>query len=325
MAHPLSTRARLHTPKNVKYALVRGPDFTCERHGEQTASVDYQVKATDFRAFVAELMPGPKHIGTKVILEPSWKLPGASYLSPVRVSTKAFVESKPITDPFEEDASAEALTYESDFLVTVDYATTIDSLYDFRRSSEHPEEILERKKNSTVELLSISVNDKVKKQTSLGGDTEQITDFTAPLVRIIPITQLSYRWCWALDPNFNEIIKLLGTVNADDNDDFLDNPPAETTMFTGLSASLEYHHNEAKYAEPVWVMDYSFARKEITERESENGEPQTYGWNHIYIPEDQIFRRVRRKIQGGGTLPLYPQSEFTSELFVSINNEEEEP
>lgn len=116
------------------------------------------------------------------------------------------------------------------------------------------------------------------------------------LSKRIPITEHHLTWRQVVNPPWEAIQSLQGTVNADE---FL-GCPAETLLCEGADANKLYSAGlEQGPSAFTWEIRYVFRQRAI----KYGG--QTYGWNHFYRETDGAWDRLLR--DGG---PLYDTADF---------------
>jgi hypothetical protein len=303
MGHSLE-QAR-ETPGGIPYAVLL-TEYECISFGRQTATVDYRVYAEDAQDFVRELMPGPIQDQDLVRQPPYLSLGVPNHLKAEKASVKALSDDKPI-DPFSLDQARSAVseeTYGTYARVSVSYGTNLNSFYQSDRSSDHPEDILEPTFNLSVDTLAVLVNKGMFfARSGQPEDASPIKALSAPIAYHIPNNELSFKWPWALNPDFDKIIALVGTLNRN-GVIFLDDAPTETVMFLGISGKQEYHHFEADAAIRPWVLEYKFARRHLIDGDV------VCGWNHFYNPERQQFETLFRQTGDHALEPLYSTGDF---------------
>jgi hypothetical protein len=335
---------KLSTPGGVTYRLKSGPTFKADVHGRITGSADFVIHTKNVTKFLKECLPTPrKGTGTdlqtggqsNILILPRGYCPMLPRsLRPESFSVDAINNDKPL-DVFRVDArprtaSGFARTYERLAVVTIDFGTCRESLVDGDLRSDAPQDFLEPSFNVNAEVIAINPNKLTKTGTSTGGDdTVELRDFTTPIIKLVPIVEETYLWTWALDPDFDTIFGMLGHVNESNNTPFLRNAPAQTVMFLGVSGKLEYRwtFNAAftrdnlellpPSAYACWRLEFKFARRHIREPvdPSATGEQNNFfdfGWNHIFDPERQEWRRLWRQSASNSNRkrPLYPTNDF---------------
>ena len=306
------SNARLSTTFGTKYSAIAGPQAEFGPYGEiRNLVVDYRLESDDVLEFLDEMFPCPEKKGDVVSLRQGGILhTRKEVFLATAVSLRSFNESKP-WNFIGLDTKAPAGTYESDVIASVTFLPTINS-YNGKliRTNKEPEFIVEEKFSATVEMLAVQPN----KNITLGG--EQPKDLSIPLVKLIPIVEMSYRWDWAIDPDFDTITSVIGKVNVQTEEKFLGKPKPGTVLFLGYQATPRYHYTtKFESTEKVWTIEYKFAKRLISE------EGETYGWNHAYDTVKGKFVSVKRKVEGAADRDLYAATSFAAQLFKVINTD----
>ncbi len=122
------------------------------------------------------------------------------------------------------------------------------------------------------------------------------------LVKVIPATEHRLTWHQVINPPWDAIRQLQGTVNAVE---MLGCPPG-TLLFVGAEANKLFRATfDAGASEFCWQIAYLFREKAIKQGS------QVFGWNHAYRDDPPGWTQLTN-----GTGPLYDASDFTS-LFQS--------
>ncbi len=316
------SKSKLKTPRNgLFYALLKGPTFTGVNDGAMSASVTYQIYAEDMGLFFDELMPAPHfavdETGPYVYKLPSLKLNvrkgdlNTPMLSAVSAVASPFQDDKPI-DYFGGDTRTDS--YNKYASVDVQFQTNIDALATDLRTNRDPRRFLEPNFSVTVEILGVHPNKNTKaadiptgSQNPLGAP-KTITDMTVPIPKVIPVSERSFRWAWALNPDFNAIFSLLGTVNDSTTIDWVPGgAPEATLLFLGLEGKLQWNwQSDPMGIVTPWDLQYKFAQRQVID----GGEVK--GWNHFYDPGQQKWVVLHR---GDTDKPLYDSNDFSRKLF----------
>lgn len=323
--------SKFRTPKGVPYAIVEGPHQSFDLMGRETARAVYQVFVEHLHLFVAELMPAPfqpSQSSPTIVMPPALGLLNvrpnggansetdrdkyAGYLKAEKIESTPLNKEQPI-DPFDTDErSASSDAYGLYVLVTVDYGTNFESQWNHQRVSNRPHEILEPSLSVTVEMLSVFPNKQIHAGSAEGTATA-VKDLHMPIVQVIPIVERSFRWSWALNPDFAGIYSQLGTVNRSPPLTFIEDAPEETVLFLGMTGKQEYRHNGGRGLIMPWVLEYKFAQRilKVTSGEGDDAVKTTVTWNHVYNPDKGKFERVFRvDATSGNKSPLYATSDF---------------
>jgi hypothetical protein len=133
-------------------------------------------------------------------------------------------------------------------------------------------------------------------------DPSQVLPDDPPLARRVPMTEHHLTWQQVVNPPWEAIDRLQGTVNAQP---FL-GCAAETLLFEGAEANKLYRAGIAAAASTFcWQIHYRFLQRAV----KQGG--QTVGWNHGWRGEPAGWARL---INSRG--PLYDRADFAS-LFQS--------
>lgn len=318
----------LRTPGGVSYSIKAGPYTHTDLNGKTTMRMEYLVDATAYLFFLEELLPTPRKIkgddGSLLALAPSWKLPNDTgktrFFAAESVDSEPFSDEKP-TDLYLADPRASVLNstlpnifnsgpYTPYVLVTVTYATNFESQFNAVRTNADPRKFLEPSFNATVEMLAVyqnrgmkTVDEGVSSSPTMAGGT-QIKELTAPTIKLIPIIERSFRWGWALDPDFTTICALLGSVNRTSLP-WIPGAQPETVLFIGLTGKQTYRMSRGNLLIAPWDLEYKFAQRQIVEGGI------TYGWNHVYSPDVRKFVRLNREVDGESDRPMYKLDDFS--------------
>ncbi len=326
----------LATPGGTKFTLLGGPTVNVERFGPMTGTAIYLTERQDALRFIKEIMPAPYARDDVVNLPRAFVPLAPSGLIPISAAIDSFSDDRPL-DPFDLDAgrarprgsgaqSKGDGTYEDYAKITVEFATTLEGFWQATLTSEEPEKFLERDSNRTVEMLSIHPDKNIKTKASDNADPKQIKTLVAPIVQVIPITETTCTWNWALDPDFDKIEQCLGCVNKD-NDKFLDQPERATVLFMGVNAKRQYRwqfYNNAFNPSVLvcYTLEYKFAERAIIQGEGED--QKIFGWNHIYNPDIPGWAEVEKTLDDGSTVPLYPEKSFKEFLFKCVADQNQQ-
>jgi hypothetical protein len=241
-------------------------------------------------------------------------------MSAESVDAEPFPDERP-TDLYVADTRARVINsvdpnvfnqgpYSPAVLVTVNYGTNFDSQFKSARTSGDPRSFLEPAFSATVEMLSVylnrntkTVNEGVTSTPTLAGGT-QPKELSAPMVKLIPIVERTYRWGWALDPDFTAIFACLGTVNQTELL-YVPGAKSETVLFVGLSGKQTYRLSNGSLLISPWDLEYKFVQRQLVDG------GKTIGWNHVYVPDNQRFERLYREKADGTKANLYELNNFT--------------
>lgn len=121
-------------------------------------------------------------------------------------------------------------------------------------------------------------------------------------IRVIPITEHRVTWSNVINPPWNTIQRLQGTVN---ETSFL-GAAAETLLFVGIQSNKLYRADLATGPSAfTWKIRYIFRQRGLRHRDT------SFGWNHFWSPSIGSWERVT--CEGHG---LYDMSDFSA-LFQS--------
>lgn len=124
------------------------------------------------------------------------------------------------------------------------------------------------------------------------------------LIRRIPVTEHHLTWHQVVNPPWEVIARLQGTVNAG----LFLGCPAETLLFEGAEANKLYRAGlESEPSAFCWQIHYLFRQRAIKHGGG------VYGWNHAYRDSPAGWARLTN-----GTATLYDLSDFAP-LFQSVS------
>jgi hypothetical protein len=175
--------------------------------------------------------------------------------------------------------------------VTIQYET-VQNESDQEQDPNDPDTFLEHSITAAGEFMSWPSNKTRKADAQAGeyvpgGDWKPNKDTLGPIIKTIPTIEHNLRWKYCLSPNWERIIQFLGHVNDKKIEKFFDAPP-ECVLYMGVSGSQTYLWDGASTGVQPWSLDFRFSHKQITES------GKTYGWNHVYSPNDGAWRKVQR-------------------------------
>lgn len=151
--------------------------------------------------------------------------------------------------------------------------------------------------------------------TKSPSDTKATADPTVNFVKMIPTAELNYKWPFVVVPPWSRIFGYLGCVNGLVRDSsgrihpeirrltnrLFYNLEPETVVFQGVSGTQKYLWNGASSGAQPWELDFKFSVKRVYEAGN------VYGWNHIWVPKEQKWKKLVRELPGGSTTELYKQ------------------
>jgi hypothetical protein len=289
---------RLFTAGGIPYKLLQGyPTLDVADDGKASAEESYLIRATDLETFLNEVSPTPSTDADNTRRIPgTLRLTGTTTLVLKSLHFEPHSGEKP-GDPFGADPNAPAETYDDTYRVDLKYETAPDSGEE-GGDPEDPQTFLDESLAVVTEMLSIEPNGDT---TAAGAALDRPH---VPLIKIIPIAEVTLSWKKVVRPHFSNIFDGLGTVNSNAYD-WLFNAPPGTALFLGISGKREFVFKGARTAVKPWSLDFKFASRRIKE------EGVTYGWNHIYNPKTHKWEELKRRHPDGTLHPLYESSGFT--------------
>jgi hypothetical protein len=281
---------RLQTAGGIPYKLVEGYPKINGAEGGASAAEQYIIRASDTNAFFTESLPAPVvYLGS--IYKPLRRaMPGAPVLLTKTISFEPMNGTLP-ADPFGNDSGAPSKTYDPFVRVTIQYET-VQNESDQEQDPNDPDTFLEHSITAAGEFMSWPSNKTRKADAEAGeyvpgGGWTPNKDPLGPIIKTIPTIEHNLRWKYCLSPNWERIIEFLGHVNDRTIEKFFD-APAECVLYMGVSGSQTYLWDGASTGVQPWSLDFRFSHKQITES------GKTYGWNHVYSPNDGAWRKVQR-------------------------------
>ena len=341
---------RLTTAGGLKYKQMQGyPTVNLSEDGV-TAQEQYLMKASDLLAFVAELSPLPyvdEEGRVQLFLRRS--MPGNPALRTTDMSAAPHTGSKP-GDPFNLDSGAPADTYDPHYVITLSYSNINDGKPD--KDPKDPKTFLERSITSGGEFLSIGPQNTETGEAPLGSGQEtsqQQTDGSTSnypkgtptnlqatadaglaVVKFIPTSTLSFKWPTVPRPPWTQMFQLMGTVNGrikkaggstsriqnQIHRDLFFNAEPETVLYTGFTAVQKFLWIGTSAVAQPWDVTLGFTVKRVDE------EDEVFGWNHVWVPKEQKWKRLYRSGEGGSRKDLYELKNHLN-LFVAGTDEDE--
>ncbi len=263
--------ARRQTAGGIPYELVEGyPTFEHTLEGD-TAVEQYVIRASDVRAFVAESTPPPYILGNYVFPTLPRRMPGTLFLFTKSLSFQPHSSTLP-GDPLGADTGAPAGTYETDYLVTINYTTVKKEDPD----PTEPETFLEHSISIGGENYQVS-NTQVKVDD--GATAMALTDKEAPGLYVsVAMIVHTYKWPQVLLPNWDLYVNMLGKVNAAAQSVF-NSAVAETILFESVSGSQNSVWNGASASVQPWNLSFTFKQRVKVDATAGN-----VTWNHCFVP-----------------------------------------
>jgi hypothetical protein len=306
---------RLSTEGGIRYALMEGyPKFGIALNGASTAQEVYRIDASDVADFVAEVVPAVEVIDDRIIIPPLRPLPGDDSFVPKRLELEPFDLTRP-ADPFSMDPTAPDGTYGSEYRVTIEYETNVNSGEDQDRDDEEPETFLERSIRSSMEVLTIPPAGVEAAETPEEGTPEyyavakanagKLQASNTNISMFVAVNEFSFRWRRVIRPHFSNIFATMGCTNAAVYT-WLLNAPAGTVLFAGMNASQEFQTFGTRQIVQPWQIDLRFLHKQI------NQDGKRYSWNEAFnpAPGKGIFETIFRRGASGGLSVLHPPANF---------------
>jgi hypothetical protein len=294
MSSLLST-ARLETVGGIPYKLVEGyPKFTFSEN-KSKATEKYIVASNQLGAFYTESFPSPFVLGGFIDLPPRRYMPGAPWMVTKEIQAEPHTGDLP-GDPLLTDTPAPAGTYDTEYMVTIMYEAKLES-EDDQRDPRDPITFLERSISIGGEFISVPPQKTKHAEADVGQDpqegaSEGTTEPQLPIVKTIPTGQLQYKWSYVLQPNWTDIWGYLGKVNNSKEEVFFD-LEKECVMFLGVNGNQKFLWNGSSVRVQPWDLTFNFSVKRVEERK------KVYGWNHVWIPKKQEWRKLLRLIPDG--------------------------
>lgn len=281
---------RLSTAGGIRYALIEGyPKFDVQKDSVKFSEV-YAIDSLNVPAFIAESFPVPFVLGSFVIWPPRRRMPGTNFLITMKVNGEPFSGTKP-GDPFANDSGSLAETYDELYRVSIDYETAKES-EDEDRDEQKPETFLEHSFNAGAEFITMPARNTDVAEGDVDNtgaepgtpsfylnNKEVNKDHRLDIKKLVPTIERTLKWPLAINPDFDAIFSRLGKINQNKIPIFNDAPP-ETVLFTGISGQQKYIWENATVRAQPWSLDFHFSQRQINE-----GNGKTYGWNHVYHPD----------------------------------------
>ena len=283
----------------IPYTLMEGPTFDITDTGSTTTEV-YHLRSKDLEKFFFLSFPPPviAH-GSINYLPARRRMPGALGMVTTGINAVPLSSDKP-GDPLGVDEDAEDGTYNDTYKVTITYET----LKEFDNDPNDPESFLEISLTGGGQFISVppgkmeieanDVNDLAMTSSTANGDPpaggvlppEPNRDRVVPILKVVPTLEWQLKWKHAINPNWDVIIANLGRVN-NDSIPLFRNPPKETLLYMGFSASQSYLWNGSRASVQPWTINYKFSQRLVTKG------THVIGWQHVYSPHKGIWVKVR--------------------------------
>lgn len=344
---------RLATLGGIPYKQNQGfPKFAISKDGV-TAQEEYLIRSSDLNDLFQEAFPVPYITEDGYAFFPSRRtMPGASLLRTKTMTARPHTGSKP-ADPFGLDSGAPNETYDDAYLVTIDYET-------WKNEDEDPKDprtFLERSISGGGEFISLGPQNTETGDKALGSDgspqpedttdnqqgtpddpTETLptADPNIPFVKFVPTAEFSFKWPLVARPPWRTMFRYLGTVNGyiSDSSGTLDdiqyalhqnlffNAEPETILYKGFSATQKFVWRGSSVVVQPWEVELQFSLKRVEEPGVGGPTDGIFGWNHVWVPREQRWRRLFRRKPGGGKLDLYKMRNHLN-LFIAGTEDDE--
>ena len=302
------TSTRLSTSGGIPYKKMAGsPTFSLSAESN-TAQESYLIRASDLSAFYLESIPPPVAYFPWVTWPARRAMPGTSYFITKTINARPHTGDK-AADPFGVDSGAPTDQYDREMVVDISYEVNMES--GTERDESNPVTFLEHSIQAGGETeaygpnkMQVTTGTVLSRPNAAGWVT--VADRKLPNTKTIPTVEHQLRWDYVLSPPWATIYSYLGTVN-NATFAFFNNALRETVLFMGISGTQKYLWNGASAIVQPWSLDYRFSQRYIVE----NG--NTYGWNHVYVPQKNEWMFVRRGAAANANL-LYEENDF-AQLF----------
>lgn len=325
------------TAWDIDLTLKAGPTVIFQRHGVGTGTVSFVLNKTDALKLIKRLCPQPYTKNGVVYLERSVipMVPLGYTVS--QVSIDPINDQRPLNLFDYHHSTFPPKTYEDRVEVTVEFTTSLEGTYTQSdlmsagggSNNTPPHYFLEPSANATVEMLSMRINNKTLAGSTPNDRGEAVADQAAPIIKVLPVIERNFRWNWAVNPNINNIMSVLGSVNAN-SPEWLGGPPKETVLFLGFGLKVDYRWRCPPGTQilepssiPVATIDYKFAERRITDTPAAGADVvETITWNHFFNPANQKWQRLQRDTPSG-LKPLYELRAFEESIFNALLTPEE--
>jgi hypothetical protein len=138
-------------------------------------------------------------------------------------------------------------------------------------------------------------------------DLKATADPNLGIVKFIPTAELSYHWPLVIRPPWGRIFGYLGAVNGSTrgssgkvhpgilsaHNRLFFNLEPETIVYQGISAKQTFLWNGSSVVAQPWDLTYKFSVKRVVDA------GKVYGWNHVWVPNDQKWKKLYRHVSGG--------------------------
>jgi len=275
---------RLRTTGGIRYKLVEGPTGSFNAQGDAEFSETYIIQASDLLDFVNESFPLPLLSGDQINWRANRLMPGSKAIYTMDISYTGLVDGKPL-DPFGADPTTPSDTYCNFLKLSIKYKPGSE------KDDSNPETFLSVSARASAEYLTLGNRGNAK-----WDDGSALRDPNVPISQTIAETEWTVSWPRV--PNdvipilFNRCRPYMGCVNSTTMA-IVNNAPAESLLFTGMSFSEEFNASGYTTLErKCGQVSVSFLEKRI----AAVGGP--YGHNHFYNPATNRYQRVI-KVGGG--------------------------
>ena len=279
---------------SVAFKELGGSPIEHYTPGGFTARREFLIDWEDRDAFAADVLGRATEFGGG----PGANYPGKPAVSAVSLRYEPFDPDTPDLKML-SDLSEELNSYSGSFArAVVDYKTTTS-----RDRTDGPEN--EDDTHLTYRMLYGADEQTVGPGGWSWDDSSAALPDDQVLVKRIPITEHHVTWHQVINPPWQTIRDLQGTVN---NAEFL-SCPAETLLFEGADANKLFRAGfEEGPSQFCWQIRYVFRERAIKHAGG------VHGWNHLYRESPAGWERITN-----GTAFMYDQADFLP-LFQSATD-----
>ena len=182
-------------------------------------------------------------------------------------------------------------------------------------SSPEPEDGEHTWQNAIAQDRSQAVTASFTPAAAEPANVTATQDPNLPIVKMVPTGELKFKWPLAIRPPWRSMFRYLGACNGrtrtssgtessrvqNVHNALFWNLEPETILYSGFSATQEFVWNGSSASAQPWNVDFQFSVKRVEESGS------VYGWNHIWVPKEQKWKKLYRRRPGGGRIELYKQ------------------
>ena len=276
--------------------LAPSPTLTFARE-EQSAEEIYMMAWDALDDFVDESLPEIQNIGSFTVPQMRRSFPDRDDLQTERIVATPFYGEMP--GDLDGTLVADGVEAAKWARVTISYKVSEESEQDPTQDPNDPETFLTHRRSMGGEwFIQQGVPEWVDASAT---DDAAVADGDAnakinknpffDVKRFIPTIEHSLIWKAVLDPPFDAIIALLGTLN----DELLFGAQAETMLFIGAEAEREFTNRGQK----PWRLDLRFRERKDPD------------WNTFWNPEVKKWQRILWKDADGNKEPTYPTGDHS--------------